>query len=258
MARTLRATEPAASCILCIAVEDDGATVKDFVTTNSVSIDAFVSVGTSTWGGVSLPVFETKPSAADGFAFHGVRWHGALPSVTWSTSAAFFMAGTGYSQDNNFLMTNQAVDSGLKWSAANYATFWLSSLERVTGSTSIGANSRFSFAGNWRKDGVVQMWSGADGSPVIIEASAINSGTGTNTNVKYFGGAPGQGYTQAKWYMFAMWNRGLTDAEVSNLNADFMSVMFTDDGSSGGGGDAPGFRPWYTRTGFIVGGGGLA
>src|SRR5688572_28820314 len=87
MAYTLKSSGIATSLAMCVAVDEDGTTVREFVS-STVNADMVVHgevvVSSSTWKGVSRGYFETLPNGASNFK-----------GITFGTNKPTYDAGSG-------------------------------------------------------------------------------------------------------------------------------------------------------------------
>ena len=124
MAYELSAQAISDGCIFCLAVDQDGTTIKEFAsgTVNTAKVvDANVTIGTKAWKGVTQPYFET---IADGdFGFDGITWAGgdgclfavgAAAGITLGVVCAGMSAGA----NGTFIASFSEDQFGLRVTAA--------------------------------------------------------------------------------------------------------------------------------------------
>jgi len=82
MAHTLKTSGLATDLVFCLAVDQDGTTVKEFVSSSvntDMTVDGSVTTGSSSWKGTSRGYFETSSNGT--FNFHGIRFGTTKPDM---------------------------------------------------------------------------------------------------------------------------------------------------------------------------------
>lgn len=231
MARTLKSTGIAADAIAVIAVDDDGTTVKDFVSGNTFTVDPNVTVGTDTWNGTTQPYFETK-SGVDTFNFYGITYSGTLPTLTFGTELSLFMAINAYIADRNWLASNSGRTYGAQLTASNQVAAYVASGQRLNGNTVWSTANKFSAGWIWRKTGTCEAWYGEEDGLIAQDGTAPGNNFGGDVDLTSIGGAAGGGYINARFHVFAWFNRAPTSTEWANLHSDPFGTLFESGGAS--------------------------
>lgn len=236
MALTLKTTGPAAKAVSVIAVDDDGATVKDFVTGRTITYNAAIAaprIGAATWKGVSRSHFKTDYSP-DQFSPRGAVYGATLPPVPMGA------AGNGISW---FCACNQLVD------AAAGNIFWLtgdnnqgariatgSKLEVLCGNTSQGlgtttlpAATKMSFGFNQKySTNALPFFFGLESGSLATDGTYNEGGFGSTTVLSMFGGHAGYGSASGEYFVHAVFSDAvlLTEAEMQSLHNDWFGTLF--------------------------------
>lgn len=247
MTQTLNSNSFTARCLHVIAVDEDGTTIRDFKGGIGLSVSPSVSFGTSVWAGVQRPFFETKPNGFfNGFAVDLVS---GVPSIPFNTSAGMFMVISDYVSGAHFL---GRTDLGLSLiTSAGVPTVNQFTLAAVT---ITNPATRYSYAFDYHDGGPPsQAYYGVDGTSITVKgAQSCPEGFAGAQQLSCVGAVPGQGRVVAKWHLLVVTSGALTTVEANNLHNDWYTYLFTSAGGSVGGGGAGGFRPWYTRSMFLV------
>ncbi len=236
MAYQLRSTGLATSLTMCLAVDEDGTTIREFVNPTvdaQKTVDAGVTVGSENWKGTPRGYFATTSNGA--FDFHGIRFGTTRPP--WEPAdgdgctifGACAAMGAGNSSGNYFLHASSDTQSIVRdWTAApNSAAFRFYDGLRGKGNTALpNDGTSFSFAVAYNATSANWYFGLESGSLAADGTSTGNSGYTANSTVAYVGGWPGQGYQAASWHLLCIFNRTLTLEELQSLHDDWFNVLF--------------------------------
>src|SRR5688572_30196717 len=102
MAYSLKASGIATDLVMCVAVDSDGTTIKEFVSSDvdtNKTIDSGVTTGSATWKGVSRGYFTVVDNTFD---YKGVRFavnHRPILDAGSPNAFSFFVAFSGGATD---------------------------------------------------------------------------------------------------------------------------------------------------------------
>lgn len=236
MPYTLKSTGVASKAIFVVGVDDDNATIREFVssTVNStMTVDAPVSVGTATYGGVTRRFFETTRTGA--FAFGGVRFGANKPGYDAGPSGAGLtvvqvMAGSFNFEDGaSPWIAIDGSGAGLMRSAsAGPAQWFLFSGYRGT-ATAINiptdGTTKFTLAGDTKDGSPWRIYYGLEGGAISQNnTDVLNSGFGGPALIESIGyGAIG---VQRGRFFLAAGFTLLSAAEIAEIHADPWGALF--------------------------------
>jgi hypothetical protein len=244
MAYTLKSSGIATNLVVCVGVDEDGTTIKDFVgSTITLGTGVAASVATGSWKGTSRNYFATTANGT--FGFFGVTWSSA-PSISDGDAdgLSVWMAVHGASA-NSAQVPYCVIDT----SASN-----TKGMARVTGTgkakydvgggtTAISTTTiptdgttKFSLGTTYRNSVSSTVLYGLESGSLALEATqGSDGGFGGANGVYTIGGATGQGNSPIKPYLFCVFNKILTTAEMQSLHGngtdDWFSTLF----NAGGG-----------------------
>lgn len=232
MAYTLKASGIATALTMCVAVDDDNTTIKEFVSSlvnGDMTFDTGVAagVGTSTWKGVSQGYFPTFNNGT--FDYLGIRFGTNKPSALWNAanpSTMFFVwssadAAGGAKPIIGTGGGNFAVDRGVGTLRISNGAFVGSTTLPSDGTTKFSAGFNFTpFTGGEFYYGLE---SGSLASDGTFTDTLGFTGSGTFDGI---GGAPGQGHAQGHYHLVAKFNRVLTLTEMQSLHNDWRGTLF--------------------------------
>jgi hypothetical protein len=239
LAYTLKASGIATSALCVVAVDEDGTTIKEFVSSGvntNKTVGAAVSIGTSTWKSTSRKYIQTVASSTGGIAFGaGNRplFNAAnisfflacenLEGAAFLAGAFADMEGTGGSADPRWGRNHDDDHIAVRISAGY----------RVSGTVQPATNTKFSC-------GTIVGSSAA--SHYALESSAGSARTTTsdaadtaytlNNNLFAIGGG-GTDFSAARVYLFAVFTGALSGTNWENLHDDPWSTLFDSGGGSG-------------------------
>jgi hypothetical protein len=235
MAYSLKAAW-ASRAIACVAVDDDNTTITDFVSGNSITAHADLTVGTATWKGNNRAHFTTLSNGS--FGFKGITWNPTKPTVPYSSVASFFIILSDYTSTSG----GYVIDDG---SAGNQGvkvvTGKLAIVNVVTGATSIAASTKQSLMAIGRRSGTCEIHYGLESGSMASDASATDGGPWlANFTLNGYGGCAGQGNFVAKTHLFLITNDAINNTDRDALHSDFVGTLFD-------GGAAAGASGWFRR-----------
>lgn len=238
MAYTLKGTGLATKLVFCIAVDDDGTTVKEFVssTVNSTKVvDTAVSVGSSTWKGTTRGWFQTKngqsPKDAQ-YDFEGVTFVTNLPTAAMTSGAGLSIfaacAGASAGTGDGAIAWMSSTDR-LRRSATNKLEWYLSSGVRGGASTTslpTDGTTKFSFAASYLDNVTTAFYYGLESGNLGADGGANPSNFGSSTTWQQIGGADGQGSAPGKWHIICAFNEDLSETDFDSLHDDWFGTLF--------------------------------
>jgi len=250
VAYTLKSTGLAADLLAVYMVDDDGVTLREWVsgqfsTWNGVdawaddtgnadmSVDAPVQAGTAQWKGASRTYFEVL--ANGGYGFYGIR-HSAAQSVPGGSSGGGFgvfaaAAGMGASGGNIGAIIGYAASGGSFGVdvGPDVLSWWTSSADERYASTQAlpsDGSTAFSVGGNYHWDTNAQTFYGLESGALAATDTAASPGQFAFASYDQIGGNGGQGSLPAKYHVVAIFNRELTETEYQTLHNDYLGTLF--------------------------------
>jgi hypothetical protein len=255
MAYTLKTSGIATNLVFCIAVDEDGTTIKEWVSSNvdtNKTVHANVTTGASTWKGTSRGYFETfgsgaSPQSVEFPSPHRPTWDVRGAGSGGGNGGAIFMAVAGASALSSTGNASWVTDAGAipvlgRTSAAGTGYV---KLNETTNTTRIGDSevapidgttkwatlcnySTFESPGWWIYHGL------ESASDLTLDASGNDAGTATTITFRSVGGATGFGTAPAKFHIVAAFDKTLDSTERESLFDDWFGTLF-DSGGGGGG-----------------------
>lgn len=233
MAYTLKTTGIATKLRSCIGVDEDGVTVKDFVTGNVAVHHASIATpktGAATWKGVTRNWFRTDSGAG-------------LPNtqgITWTTPPTGFIGTTGLSfwcaantmpalADQPLWACEDENDTGFKFDATGKAQARASAILLGTSTTAIPTAAKVSFGVQMKQSGTgLQFFRGLESAALAADGTYNDPGALGNHTLFNFGGRVGYGsvpgeYFLACWFVDAAL---ITEAEMQSLHNDWFGTLF--------------------------------
>lgn len=240
------------SMVAVVAVDDDGTTIKDFVSGNTISIDTGVSasVATGSWKLITSPKYFVT-TANGTFDFNGIRWSSTLPVVD-QTDADGMSAGFCCDGASNCSSNTAAGFIEISNAFGNQQ-----GLQRISSSTLTGryiagggtvaitatnlptdGTTKFSFSANYESASDSEVFYGLESGSLASDGTAGSDGGfgSSSMNVRAIGGHSGQVNQPFKPYICWVANRKLTLSEHQAIHDDWRLFFF---GVSSGGGGSP-------------------
>lgn len=232
MAYTLKTTGIATKLLACIAVDEDGTTVKDFVSGNTGTYNASIAApktGTATWKGVTRSWFKTD-YGADVYAPQGYAWSSAELLPFNGNGASFFTAvnaktdaGAGvimYTADNN---------NGVRVDGTSHLEILAGASVRGAGTTALPTATKFSCGVNQKYNTTgLNFFYGLESGSLATDGSYNEGGYGGDSNLAMFGGGSSQGSHRGQYFIMAVFTDAtlLTTAEMQSLHDDWFNTLF--------------------------------
>lgn len=238
MAYTLKASGLATKLVFCLAVDDDGTTVKEFVSSSvngTKVVDAQVAVGSSTWKGVTRGWFQTKngQSPKDSqYDFEGVTFVTNLPTagMTSGGGLSIFAACAGASAGTgDGAIAWMSSSDRLRRSSTNKLEWYLSAGVRGGASTTslpTDGTTKFSFAASYLDNVTTAFYYGLESGNLGADGGANPSNFGSGTTWQQIGGADGQGSAPGKWHIICAFNEDLSETDFDSLHDDWFGTLF--------------------------------
>ena len=233
MSRTLRTDEPALSCIFCLAVDDDGTTIKEFVVNASKTVDAGVTVGSPvSWGTQSYPymIFGNSGSYSPANVSWGVGNQTTLPWSYTDRGAIYVacidvVAGAGAA---NYIGTGGGVQGFAQMATISQKMLIATGL--TTSSTSVPTGTKLSLGVQRSSDDQFDYYYGEQGSAIGTDGSVTGrTGFDYSGAIDQAGGVDGAGNfatDHGQVLLIAIFDRNLTSDEWTALHTDPIAALF--------------------------------
>lgn len=250
MAYSLKTTGLATSLVMCLAVDEDGTTIREFVSTtvdSQKTVDSGVTTGSESWKGTSRYYFTTLANGS--YDFYGIRFGTTKPpwqpvdadGCTFWAACASMSAGDGtppgiFLSDGDVHNIRRLTDStGALSLYSNYG-------DRAAGTTALPTGGASFSVGIAYDDADYAAYFGLESGSLASDGSGTsNVGFMGNTSVASIGGGAGYSNCPASWHIVCLFNRKLTLTELQSLHDDWFNVLF-DAGGGGGSSLPPGLR----------------
>jgi hypothetical protein len=243
------------SMVAVVAVDDDGTTIKDFVSGNTIALDTGVSasVATGTWKSITSPKYFVT-TANGTFDFNGVRWNGTIPTVDQTDADGMSAGFCCHGADN----CSSATAAGFIEISNTFGN--QQGLQRISSSTLTGryiagggtvantatnlptdGTTKFSFSANYESASDSEVFYGLESGSLASDGTAgSDGGFGGTLGVRAIGGHSGQVNQPFKPYIVWVANRKLTLTEHQSIHNDWRLFFF----GAGGGGGSPNAVAW--------------
>jgi hypothetical protein len=233
MAYTLKASGLATDLLACVIVNDDGTTITDLSgSALTLGTGVAATVATGSWKGTARKYFETLANGT--FGFFGVIWNTpvAVDETDGDGMACFaaFHGASANTTDTPFACIASADNEKRGFSrtvGANKGTYKSGGTVAAT-TTDLPTNgsTKFSFGMSYRSANSSEAFYGLEsGSLASEDTEASDGGFGGARNLYQLGGSTGQGNQPAKYYIFCLFDRILTEAEMQSLHDDWFGVL---------------------------------
>lgn len=248
MALSLKGTGIATNLVMCLAVDDDGVTIKEFVSSDvnaNKTIDAGVTVGLASWKGTNRSYISILDNTFD---YKGVRFAaGHRPSLDAGSGHpfSFFAALSGASDPGGTNAFIEASAAGT-WLAIRSTTDKL--VDDVQGAGHASTTSlpddgttKFSCGYSHTFGSAYAAYYGLESGALAADGSGADAGFGGDaTPILGVGGATGQGSQPGNYHVICLFNKALSLGEFQSLHGDGVDDWFTTlFAASGGGGGLP-------------------
>jgi len=234
MAYTLKTTGLATKLIACVAVDEDGTTVKDFVTGRTATQHAAVAApktGAATWKGVNRNWFKTD-YGADTFAMQGVLWSGTLPALPPVNGFTLFVVAnqlTDAAAAAPLMMASDAGATGLTMDATNKIQARCSDSIRGIATTSVPVTTKCSFAAHFKNSATgLGFFLGLESGALAADGTYADGNFLGTHNLSSFGGLATVGSKRGQWHLVCAFTDTvlLTLAELQSLHTDWFGTLF--------------------------------
>jgi hypothetical protein len=242
MAYTLKNTGIATNLTHCIAVDEGGTTVKDFVTSNSLSwvdyTDAATSsdIGTQAWNGTTRYYARTtstesgNPSPTARFlkfttaaVTFGLRANQTSASTTFIALDLIGTQTPALSYNDAIIGAASADFIGVNYNDRKWISLNSSSYIKST-NTAASGNTSLAFVSPANPTPWKLYINGAEDTT----ASIVESLSTTNFSASYIGRRTNQilSFVSAKYFLVAQFNTALSASDISSLNSDWFGTLF--------------------------------
>ena len=235
MPYTLKSTGLATSLVICVGIDSDGTTIKDFVSNRTLS---YVSghtptVSSATWKGTSRGYFTTSGDGS--FTPYGITF--TAPTINYGGSGlAAFIAfsgasaatgSTGYDyaigdSSNSFGLSRTSLSGPLSWCFSGNP-------QPGTGATSLPTNgtTKFSIGSSFLAGGTITIYYGLESGSLASDGSGTDINVPSNWLPNNIGGDAGLGAQPGNYHIACAFNRVLTLAEMQSLHGDGTNDWFS-------------------------------
>jgi hypothetical protein len=226
MAYTLKSAW-SSRAVVCVAVDQDGTTVKDFVTANTMTADAAVTsgVGSATWKGSSLPYFPTLANGS--FNFRGLTWSGSKPTMNFQPNFSALFLLNSYTSGSWVLMNN-AQTSGVDLTSGK-PRFRIGG---IPANTALATSTKLGFMGIYRALGTCEWHYGLESGSMSQDASGSDSNNNSDTDITSYGGASGQGNFVSNTHLVLVTNDVISNTDRDAIFSDPIGTLFDTASSS--------------------------
>ena len=237
MALTLKSSGLATKLIACVTVDDDGTTVKDFVTGNTAAQNASVAspkTGSDTWKSVTRNYFRTD-YGADQFSPQAILWSGTQPSLpigNGGVGMSFYCAIRALvdiSITQYLWQTSTNINEVLKISSANKLVARTGATDHTASTTSLAASTKTSVGAAWVYGGTGTYYYGLESGSLAADGTFAEGSDGTTSPLNMFAGAASNGACRGTYFL-AAWFSGsgglLTLSDFQSLHADPIGTLF--------------------------------
>jgi hypothetical protein len=241
MAYTLKSTGIATSLVMCVAVDEDGTTVKEFVSSSvntDMTVHADVVKSTSSWKGVTRGYFETLANGSTNF--RGITFGTNKPAYDAGSGnpTSVFFAVAGMQDGGSGTAAGDAMvarSTGSPIASRNSSDKLNEGMSTTAGSTSLPTDNSTKFSAGVVHNfgGTNRFFYGLESGSLATDGTASDPSSGGNTRlVGGIGGIASFGNQPAKYHIVAMFQAELSTAEFQSLHDDWFGTLF-DSGGTG-------------------------
>lgn len=235
MAYTLKTTGIAAKLIACLGVDDDGTTVKDFVSGNSGTYDASIGspkTGAGSWKGTTISWFKTD-QGADQYAPRGWSWSSTISVPMGGGGNGVTFLALAHSVNTSgagvLWLTSDNNQGGRKTASPEKMEVLCGNTPRGTGTTTIPTSTKVAFGFKQiYNTSSLPLYYGLESGSLATDGTYNEGGYASTSNLSMFGGHTGYGSCNGQWY-FALWFSHATPpttAELQALHNDPLGTLF--------------------------------
>lgn len=237
MALTLKTSGIATNLLMCLAVDDNGTTIKEFVNStvdSQKTIGSGVTTGSATWKGTSRNYFSTTANGT--FDFYGITFGATKPTMnpTATNGIAFFFAFSTRSAASSSpyeFLASVTTDHGLTCPTSGLAQLWAYSASRGATTSAWPTSTKFSAGISYDTDDYEWFYGLESGSLASAGSGTSNNGWMESTTVLSLGGRSGFSNMPASFHIAALFDKKLSLTEMQSLHDDWFNTIF----DSGGG-----------------------
>ena len=237
MAFTLKTSGLATLLSVCVAVDEDGTTIKEFVSPtvdSNKAVSGSVTLGAKNWKSVSRGFFETTANGA--FDFNGIKWTNGTGGVTDfadGNGASIFcaFAGSGIGNNDKYWVSFINDRQGLRVNSSGKANLNFGSPTSAASATTIPTDNSTSFSVGANYDGTgsgtSEIFYGLESGSLASDGTGTNANQGGNVPLTGIGGpGDGNGNQPAKYHLVTVFTRKLTLVEMQSLHNDWAGTLF--------------------------------
>lgn len=232
MSYTLKTTGLAAIATSIIAVDEDGTTIRDFVSsarTSAFTVDAAVTTGTSSWKGTARNYFQTLSAPGDSFKGITIGSGQEIPinCGVGHTGIGVFIACAGAGAPGFYgVIMAQGTGPIIRTSGGKLRQPTGESAQAGTttipsdGTTKFAMGISFLYGSTWTN------YYGLESGSLAADGTGTDAGNGGDTLINSIGGASGFGSLPAKYHIMVVIPRPMTLAEEQSLHNDWFGTLF--------------------------------
>lgn len=236
MAYRLKTTGIAASCTMCIAVDPDTNTIKDFASatvTAGITVDAGITIGQQDWDGNTRKYIQLAANNFVNFTAGSQPSFvlGAAPSnrtIVWIGEAA----GPGarvFGTSSSDYFYSQDTTTGL-----DHPTLYMGGTKFTGGMANIAAGEKRIFGFSLTRGAVSTAYTALHNAASMTSAATSSVGVGANWTLATIGRRTANTTQQNdKVHAILIFNVALTQAEWDTLRDDWFGVLLEVDPTSG-------------------------
>lgn len=234
MAYTLKTTGIATKLIACIGVDDDGTTVKDFVTGNTGTHNASIApplTGVGSWKGASRSWFKVDASP-DQYTPRDWSWTSAVSAPMGGGGngiTSLVLANSIDATTNLIFWLNVGGGSGMRSDATSHMEVLCGASVRGAGTTPIPAATKCAFGFTQKYNtAALPMYFGLESGSLAEDGTYAEGGFASTGNLVEFGGDTGDGSAPGSYYLALYFSATTlpTTAELQALHDDPFGVLF--------------------------------
>ncbi len=235
MAYKLRATGIAANCTMCVAVDPDTLTIKDF-SSSAVTADMIVhqditaGIGSQGWNGKTRHYFELQSGKYVGFGTAKPRWEfnveGQRRTIVWIGKTGGYQARVIGKDSSNYVAACSLASGGNTMPQIYGMGYGSSGATGGNASFSAGDNAIFGFSLVHGVSGIAySALHDAEAMTSVVQAAPPTSGGGA-FDVAYVGRRnDSTGQDLDKIHAVLIFDDDLSEAEWDSLRDDWFSVL---------------------------------
>ncbi len=227
MAYSLKTTGIATNLLMCVAVDEDGTTVKEFVSAdvNTNKTTTGVTTSSATWKGTSRGYFVVSGTSGSPNCVQFPATHRPAWAVSDTDGGAIFMALSGSTNASGTFVIDDNGAGMLGRAAGTVLTMNGGGRSGTTTPPSDGT-TKWSGGGNYHAFTDWQIYYGLESGSLAQDATGSDAGTAATLNITGVGGWAGFSVAPANYHIAAIFNRTLTLVEMQSLHNDWFGTLF--------------------------------